>query len=57
MEQTAAAIRKISTERGFDPRDHTLVAFGGAAGQVACLVAEALGWVVTVKSAVTQSES
>jgi 5-oxoprolinase (ATP-hydrolysing) len=43
VEQTAAAIRKISTERGFDPRDHTLVAFGGAAGQVACLVAEALG--------------
>ncbi len=42
VEQTAAAIRRISTERGFDPRDHALVAFGGAAGQVACLVAEAL---------------
>jgi len=43
VEQTAGAIRRISTERGFDPRDHALVAFGGAAGQVACATAEALG--------------
>ncbi|HEY2708501.1 MAG TPA: hydantoinase/oxoprolinase family protein, partial [Caulobacteraceae bacterium] len=43
VEQMAGAIRRISTERGFDPRDHALVAFGGAAGQVACQVAEALG--------------
>jgi 5-oxoprolinase (ATP-hydrolysing) len=43
VEQMAGAIRRISTERGFDPREHTLVAFGGAAGQVACQVAEALG--------------
>ncbi len=43
VEQAAAAIRRISTERGFDPRVHALVAFGGAAGQVACQVAEALG--------------
>ncbi len=43
VEQMANAIRRISTERGFDPRDHALVAFGGAAGQVACQVAEALG--------------
>ncbi|MFI4973478.1 MAG: hydantoinase B/oxoprolinase family protein [Caulobacterales bacterium] len=42
VEQTAQAIRRISTERGFDPRGHALIAFGGAAGQVACLVAEAL---------------
>jgi 5-oxoprolinase (ATP-hydrolysing) len=42
VEQTAAAIRRISTERGFDPRAHALVAFGGAAGQVACQVADAL---------------
>ncbi len=42
VEQTAQAIRRISTERGFDPRGHSLVAFGGAAGQVACWVAEAL---------------
>lgn len=43
VEQMAQAVRRISTERGFDPRDHALVAFGGAAGQVACQVAEALG--------------
>jgi len=43
VEQTAQAVRRISTERGFDPRDHSLVAFGGAAGQIACWVAQALG--------------
>ncbi|MDP3489818.1 MAG: hydantoinase B/oxoprolinase family protein [Phenylobacterium sp.] len=43
VEQMALAVRKISTARGFDPRDHSLVAFGGAAGQVACQTAEALG--------------
>ena len=43
VEQTAQAVRRISTERGFDPREHALTAFGGAAGQVACQVAEALG--------------
>jgi len=43
VEQTAQAIGRISTERGFDPRGHDLVAFGGAAGQIACQVAEALG--------------
>jgi 5-oxoprolinase (ATP-hydrolysing) len=43
VEQTAQAVRRISTERGFDPRGHALVAFGGAAGQMACWVAEALG--------------
>jgi 5-oxoprolinase (ATP-hydrolysing) len=43
VEQAAQAIRRISTERGFDPRGHALVAFGGAAGQIACWVAESLG--------------
>ncbi|MDZ4374816.1 MAG: hydantoinase B/oxoprolinase family protein [Phenylobacterium sp.] len=43
VEQMAQAVRRISTERGFDPRSHALVAFGGAAGQVACQTAEALG--------------
>ncbi|HEY0647223.1 hydantoinase B/oxoprolinase family protein [Phenylobacterium sp.] len=43
VEQMAQAVRRISTERGFDPREHGLVAFGGAAGQVACQTAEALG--------------
>ncbi|THD79917.1 MAG: 5-oxoprolinase [Phenylobacterium sp.] len=43
VEQMAQAVRRISTERGFDPREHVLTAFGGAAGQVACQTAEALG--------------
>ena len=42
VEQMAQAVRRISTERGFDPREHALTAFGGAAGQVACAVAESL---------------
>lgn len=36
------AIRVISIERGYDPRDYTLVAFGGAGGLHACELAEAL---------------
>lgn len=43
IEQMAQAVRRISTERGFDPREHDLVAFGGAAGQAACQMAESLG--------------
>jgi N-methylhydantoinase A len=37
------AIRRISVERGHDPRDYTLVAFGGAAGMHACELAAGLG--------------
>jgi N-methylhydantoinase A len=37
------AVRRISVERGHDPRDYTVVAFGGAAGQHACELAAALG--------------
>jgi len=37
------AIRAISVERGHDPREYALVAFGGAAGQHACALATALG--------------
>jgi N-methylhydantoinase A len=36
------AIRVISLERGYDPRDYTLVAFGGAGGLHASELAEAL---------------
>ena len=36
------AVRLISIERGHDPRDYTLVAFGGAGGLHACDLAEAL---------------
>ena len=39
----AEAIRCISVERGIDPRDDVLVAFGGAAAQHACAVATELG--------------
>jgi 5-oxoprolinase (ATP-hydrolysing) len=39
----AKAIRQISLERGHDVTRHVLVAFGGAAGQHACLVADRLG--------------
>ena len=37
------AIRVISVERGRDPRDYTLVAFGGAGGLHACSLAASLG--------------
>jgi len=36
------AIRVISVERGHDPRDFTLIAFGGAGGLHACELAQAL---------------
>jgi N-methylhydantoinase A len=37
------AIRVVSIQRGYDPRDFALVAFGGAGGLHACALAEALG--------------
>jgi N-methylhydantoinase A len=37
------ALRMISVERGLDPRDFALVAFGGAGGLHACALAEELG--------------
>jgi N-methylhydantoinase A len=37
------AIRRISIERGHDPREYALIAFGGAAGQHACDLAATLG--------------
>ena len=36
------AIRVVSVERGFDPRDFALVPFGGAGGLHACAIAAAL---------------
>lgn len=39
----ANAIKKISVERGHDITRYTLACFGGAGGQHACLVADALG--------------
>jgi len=37
------AIRVVSIERGYDPREFALVAFGGAGGLHACALADALG--------------
>jgi 5-oxoprolinase (ATP-hydrolysing) len=39
----ANAIKKISVERGYDVTRYALNCFGGAGGQHACLVADALG--------------
>jgi len=36
------ALRVVSIERGYDPREFALVAFGGAGGLHACELAEAL---------------
>jgi 5-oxoprolinase (ATP-hydrolysing) len=43
VENMANAIKKISVQRGYDVTKYLLNAFGGAAGQHACLVADALG--------------
>ena len=43
VENMANAIKKISVQRGHDVTAYTLACFGGAAGQHACLVADALG--------------
>lgn len=37
------ALRVVSVERGYDPRQFTLVAFGGAGGLHACELAQSLG--------------
>ncbi len=43
VQQMANAIKKISVARGYDVTGYTLQCFGGAGGQHACLVADALG--------------
>jgi 5-oxoprolinase (ATP-hydrolysing) len=43
VERMAQAIKQISIQRGYDLERFTLCAFGGAAGQHACAVAESLG--------------
>lgn len=40
--QVAASMRNITIERGYDPRDFTLVAFGGAGPTLACALAQEL---------------
>ena len=43
VDNMANAIRKISIARGHDVTRYTLACFGGAGGQLACRVADALG--------------
>ncbi|MEM7543075.1 MAG: hydantoinase/oxoprolinase family protein [Pseudomonadota bacterium] len=43
IENMAAGIRTVSVKRGRDPRDYTLVAFGGAGPLHACYLADWLG--------------
>jgi N-methylhydantoinase A len=42
-ENMAGALRLISVERGYDPRDFALCCFGGAGGMHVCDLAESLG--------------
>ena len=43
VENMANAIKQISVQRGYDVSNYVLNCFGGAGGQHACLVADALG--------------
>jgi 5-oxoprolinase (ATP-hydrolysing) len=43
VEKMANAIKKISVQRGYDVAEYVLCCFGGAGGQHACLIADALG--------------
>ena len=43
VDSMASAIKKISVQRGYDVTKYTMNCFGGAGGQHACLVADALG--------------
>lgn len=43
IEKMASAIKKISLQRGYDVSEYTLCCFGGAGGQHACQIADAIG--------------
>jgi 5-oxoprolinase (ATP-hydrolysing) len=43
VDNMANAIKQVSIARGYDVSSYTLACFGGAGGQHACLVADALG--------------
>ncbi len=43
VENMANAIKKISLQHGYDVTQYALCCFGGAGGQVACLIADTLG--------------
>ncbi|WP_333828695.1 hydantoinase B/oxoprolinase family protein [Pararhodobacter sp.] len=48
VENMANAVKKISVQRGYDVTKYLLNSFGGAGGQHACLVADALGMEVVL---------
>jgi 5-oxoprolinase (ATP-hydrolysing) len=48
VENMANAIKKISVQRGYDVTRYALASFGGAGGQHACLVADALGMTTVI---------
>ena len=52
VENMANAIKKISVQRGYDVTRYALNCFGGAGGQHACLVADALGMTKRADSSV-----
>ena len=43
VENMANAIKRMYVQRGYDVTEYTLNCFGGAGGQHACMVADALG--------------
>lgn len=43
VEKMASAIKRVSLQRGYDVSEYTLCCFGGAGGQHACAIADALG--------------
>ena len=43
VEHTAQALRHVTVARGHDAREHALLVFGGAGGQLACALARRLG--------------
>lgn len=43
VENMAQAVKKISVEKGYDVGAYALASFGGAGGQLACRIADALG--------------
>ena len=48
VENMANAIKKISVQRGYDVTRYALASFGGAGGQHACLVGDALGMTTVI---------
>ena len=43
VQNMANAIKKVSLQKGYDVTKYTLTSFGGAGGQVCCLIADTLG--------------